>query len=416
MTAQVPDCKLKNGAQRRDLHADADPAMQARRSTFVAFVAAGAMFATWVSRIPQVRTQLGLSAADLGLVLLAIAAGSLIALPVAGVVIHRSGTRFAVTVMSVVAAASLSLVGIGYHYGVVPVVVGLFLFGFALAAWAVGMNVQGATVERQLGRAIMPRFHAGFSIGTVAGALLGAGMVALDVPVTAHFLIISSLAVCIVPVSVRAFLPDVDDDSGSVASESRQPTVPRRWIERRTLLIGLVVFAFAFAEGTGNDWIGVALIDDHHAPAVVATLAYAAFLSAMTIGRWMGPMLLNRFGRTPTIRALAVLALVGLLLFVLSPWAPLAFAGTLLWGVGACLGYPVGLSAAADDPRTAAARVSVVSGIGQLAFLGGPPVIGFLGSISTIQHALGIVAAFIALATLIASSLEAPKNPTPERE
>ena len=89
-----------------DLQVDAGPALRAQRSTFVAFVAAGAMFATWVSRIPQVRTRLGLSAADLGLVLLAIAAGSLIALPVAGVVIHRSGTRFTVTVMSVVAAAS----------------------------------------------------------------------------------------------------------------------------------------------------------------------------------------------------------------------------------------------------------------------------------------------------------------------
>ncbi len=386
---------------------DAGPALRARRSTFVAFVAAGAVFATWVSRIPQVRTRLGLSAADLGLVLLAIAAGSLIALPVAGVLIHRTGTRFTVALMSAVAAGSLSLVGIGYHFGVVPVVAGLFLLGFALAAWAVGMNVQGASVERRLGRAIMPRFHAGFSVGTVAGALLGTGMVALGAPVTAHFLIISSLAVGIVPVSTRAFLPDVHD-SRRVASDSRQASGPRRWIERRTLLIGLVVFAFAFAEGTGNDWIGVALIDDHHASAAVATLAYAAFLSAMTIGRWIGPMLLNRFGRAPTIRGLAVIALAGLLLFVLSPWAPLAFAGTLLWGSGACLGYPVGLSAAADDPSAAAARVSAVSGIGQLAFLSGPPVIGFLGSLSTVQHALGIVAVFIALATLFANSLGAP--------
>ncbi len=397
------------------LHANAGPALRARRSTFVAFFAAGAMFATWVSRIPQVRTELGLTAADLGLVLLAIAAGSLIALPVAGVVIHRSGTRFAVTVMSVIAAASLSLVGIGYHYGVGPVVLGLFLFGFALAAWAVGMNVQGATVERRLGRAIMPRFHAGFSIGTVASALFGAGMVALDVPVTTHFLVISSLAVGIVPLSVRAFLPDVDE-SKSFAPDSRRPTGRKRWIERRTLLIGLVVFAFAFAEGTGNDWIGVALIDDHHAPAAVATLAYAVFLSAMTTGRWIGPMMLNRFGRVPTIRGLAAVALVGLMVFVLSPWAPLAFAGTLLWGFGACLGYPVGLSAAADEPRAAAARVSAVSGIGQLAFLGGPPMIGFLGSISTIQHALGIAAVFIALATLVANSLEAPKHLTKQGE
>ncbi len=393
----------------RDVHADADAAVRARRSTSVAFVAAGALFATWVSRIPQVRTQLGLSAAELGLALLAIAAGSLIALPVAGVVIHRSGTRLAVTVMSVLGAASLAVIGIGYHYGVALVVVGLLLLGFALAAWSVAMNVQGANVERQLDRAIMPRLHAGFSIGTVAGAVLGSGMVALDVSVTAHLLIIASLVGCIVPVSVRAFLPD-RQDSERVPSDDRPPPGQRRQIERRTLLIGLVVFAFAFAEGTGNDWIGVALIDDHHAPAAVATLAYATFLSAMTIGRWTGPMLLDRVGRVRTIRSLAVIALAGLLLFVLSPWAPLAFAGTLLWGFGACLGYPVGLSAAADDPRAAATRVSAVSGIGQLAFLGGPPLIGFLGTLTTVQHALTIVALFIAGATLVATSLETPQQ------
>jgi len=104
------------------------------------------------------------------------------------------------------------------------------------------------------------------------------------------------------------------------------------------------------------------------------------------------------YGRVATIRGLAVVALTGLLLFVLSPWPALAFAGVLLWGLGACLGYPVALSAAADDPRLAAQRASTVSGIGQLAFLAGPPLIGLLGSLSTIQHGLIAVPVLIALA------------------
>ena len=108
----------------------------------------------------------------------------------------------------------------------------------------------------------------------------------------------------------------------------------------------------------------------------------------MTLGRWTGPRLLDRYGRVATIRGLAALALIGLLLFVFSPWAALAFAGVLLWGMGACLGYPVAISAAADEPRLAAQRVSTVSGIGQLAYLGGPPLIGLLASAWTIQHAL----------------------------
>ena len=100
------------------------------------------------------------------------------------------------------------------------------------------------------------------------------------------------------------------------------------------------MFSFAFAEGTGNDWIGVALIDDHHAPAAVATLGYAAFLSAMTSGRWIGPMLLNRFGRVPTIRGLAVIALVGVLLFVLSPWTALAFLARCCGASAHALAFP----------------------------------------------------------------------------
>ena len=111
--------------------------------------------------------------------LLAIAAGSMIALPLSGPIVARFGSRRTVAAMAVLPASAWSSSAVGYQVGVAPVVVGLFLFGFANGAWDVAMNVQGALVERRLGRAIMPRFHAGFSVGTVAGALVGAAMVAL---------------------------------------------------------------------------------------------------------------------------------------------------------------------------------------------------------------------------------------------
>jgi predicted MFS family arabinose efflux permease len=144
------------------------------RATYAAFIATGFAFASWASEIPQVRDRLGLSSAELGLVLLAIAAGSVISLPLAGPVVARIGSLRTVQLMALVDAVALVVVGLGYLGGVVPVVVGLFLFGFGQGAWDVAMNVQGAVVERRLGRAIMPRFHAGFSVGTVAGALSGA--------------------------------------------------------------------------------------------------------------------------------------------------------------------------------------------------------------------------------------------------
>jgi MFS family permease len=188
-----------------------------------------------------------------------------------------------------------------------------------------------------------------------------------------------------------------------------EPTGFRRtvatWAEPRTLLIGLFVLAFAFTEGAGIDWISVAVIDGYGAPATVGTLAFAAFLAAMTAGRWFGPGLLDKYGRVPVVRALAAISLVGLVLFVFGPSTPLAFVGALFWGLGASLGFPVGMSAAADEPAKAAARVSVVASIGYCAFLGGPPLIGFLGDHFTVRKGLIAVAVLLGVAMSLAGAI-----------
>ena len=177
------------------------------------------------------------------------------------------------------------------------------------------------------------------------------------------------------------------------------------WREPRTLLVGLFVLAFAFAEGAGNDWVGVALIDDYGTQPALGTLGFAVFLTAMTIGRWFGPGLLDRYGRVPVVRLSAGVGLVGLLLFVFGPGTGFAFAGVLLWGAGTALGFPVGISAAADDPARAAGRVSVVASIGYCAFLGGPPLIGFLGDHLTVQRALIAVGVLLALAVAVSAAV-----------
>ena len=259
------------------------------RATYAAFISTGIAFASWAARIPQVKDRLGLSPSGLGLVLLAIAAGSVIALPMSG---PSSPLRIAPHGPGDVrprAGVGLVVVAVGYRTGVAPVVAGLFAFGVGTGSWDVAMNVQGALVERRLGRAIMPRFHAGFSIGTVAGALggrrdgrpRGRG----DRAPGGH-----RVAVAIgVPLAVRGFIPDragpeEDTKRGAAARASLAA-----WRERRTILVGVFVLAFAFAEGSGNDWIGVALIDDHGVAPAVGTLGLAIFLAAMTAGRWFGP-------------------------------------------------------------------------------------------------------------------------------
>ncbi|GIJ46828.1 MFS transporter [Virgisporangium aliadipatigenens] len=381
----------------------------ATTATYAAFIGSGFAFASWAARIPQVRDRLELDPAALGLVLLAIAAGSVLALPLSGPVVTRVGSARTVAAMAVLAGVGLTTAALGSLVGVAPVVVGLFLLGFAEGAWDVAMNVQGTVVERHLGKSIMSRFHGGWSLGTVAGALAGSAMVWLRVPVAAHLSAAAVLVVAGVVWHTRHFVPDHDDAAAAGGDNPPPGGALAAWREPRTLLIGLFVLTFAFAEGVGNDWISVAAIDGHHLSPALGTLAFAGFLTAMTAGRWFGPALLDRYGRAPVVRVLSLIGIVGVLLFVLGPAPGYAYAGALLWGFGTSLGFPVGMSAGGDEPRRAAARVSVIASIGYCAFLAGPPAIGFLGEHVSVLRATASVAVLLGLAVVIADSIRPPR-------
>jgi fucose permease len=370
-------------------------------AVYAVFILSGVGFASWASRIPSVRDALGLTPRTLGLVLLATAIGSVTAMPLSSLIIARLGTARTVAVMAIVAAVGLAVTGLGYRVGVAPVVVGLFALGVGVGTWDVAMNVEGSAVEQELGRAIMPRFHAGFSVGTVGGALAGAGLVALGVSTTAHLLVVAALVAIVAPLAVRDFLPI--GHAPAEHGERRNPL--KAWTEPRTVLIGVFVFAAAFTEGTGNDWLGVAMIDGYDAAAALGVLTFAVFLAAMTLGRWFGPGLIDRHGRVLTIRIFAALALVGLALVVWGSTLPVAMVGAALWGLGTALGFPVGMSAAGDDPAHAPARVSVVATIGYVAFLAGPPLIGFLGEHTGTLNALTVTGGLVALGLLISGVL-----------
>lgn len=390
------------------------PVQAATRSTYLVFAVSGFGFASWASRIPQVKQHLGLDPSALGLLLLAIAAGSVVSLPLAGTIVARWGSRRTAMAMAMLSTVSLLAVAFGYLAGVAPVAAGLFGFGVSAGIWDVAMNVQGAAVERRLGRSIMSRFHAAWSLGTVTGALIGAAAVALGVPVTVHLALAALLEGPVVCVVARSFVADVpesaDVTAGEAGARAGAGSALAAWREPRTVLIGVFVLAFAFAEGSGNDWISVAVIEDYRAPATLGTLAFALFLAAMTGGRWFGTGLIDRYGRVPVTRALAAVAVAGVALFIVGPALPAAFAGALLWGGGTSLGFPTGMSAAADDPALAAPRVGVTASIGYCAFLGGPPLIGFLGDHIEVRYALVCVAVLLALAIAIAPVLRPPRG------
>jgi MFS family permease len=347
---------------------------RARVAVALVFGLNGLAFASWLARLPALRQALDLSTGELGLLLLCISAGSVLGLPTSGPLIARFGPARVVIGAATCSAVGLLLVAAGVALTTIPLVaVGMVLTGLGIGSWDVGMNVEGADVERRLGRDIMPRFHAGFSVGTVIGALIGAGAAAAGLPVEAQ-LAATAVAVWLgVGLCVRAFLPVVHTEDAPAALP-----LSRAWREPRTLLIGVLVLCFAFTEGTANDWLAVALVDGHGTSEAVGALGFACFVSSMTVCRAAAGSLLSRFGRPLVLRATSLVGVAGLLLVVLGPALPFVVVGALLWGAGASLGFPVGMSAAADDPHGAAVRVSVVSSIGYTAFLAGPPLIGLL--------------------------------------
>jgi MFS family permease len=374
----------------------------ASRAVFAVFVLSGLNFASWASRLPAVRDALGLTPGEIGVLLLIGSAGSLVALPLSGVVVTRLGAPRTVLGFAIVNVSGLGLasVGIGTDH-VVLVGLGLVLTGVGTGVWDAAMNFEGAIVEQHLGRTIMPRFHAGFSMGTMLAAGVAALAAWLQVPVVVHLPVVLAVSLLCVAWAVRSFLPATGHGASHQAGESppgdpREPVEGRArrafgaWLEARTLLIGLVVLAAALTEGSANDWVALAVVDGFGKVPAVGALTFGLFLTSMTGMRFLGTWLLDRFGRVVVLRLCAALALVGLLLFSLVSkdmmW--LALVGIVLWGMGASLGFPVGMSAASDDPLRAAARLSVVSTIGYSAFLAGPPLLGMLAQQVGYRHAL----------------------------
>lgn len=377
----------------------------ARIAVLATFFLNGLVFATWASRITTVADVLDLGSGRLGLLLLAVALGAVIALPSAGGSVQRFGARRVVVAGAVVAAAGLVLVGLGAGAAAsVPLTAaGLFLVGFGNGTWDVAMNIEGAEVERLFGRSVMPHFHAAFSLGTVTGAAIGTIVTRAGLGTTGHLAVVAVLAVASITWAVRRFLAAEAPAEGEPAP-MRSRTA---WTEPRTLLVGVMVLAMALTEGVANDWLGVAMVEGYGAAPWVGSAAFALFVTAMTVGRVAGTSLLDRFGRLPVLRGSMGVAGVGVLLVVFGEVTPVVAVGIVLWGLGASLGFPIGMSAAADDPAKAPARVGVVSTIGYTAFLGGPPILGFLGEHVGVLHALLFVAVVL-VPSLLAVRAAAP--------
>lgn len=377
-----------------------------RFAVFAVFALSGVTMATWVARTPAIRDALEVRTDEFGILIFGMAAGSIVGLLGSSHIIARLGTRR--VILLGVLATSLALIGLGVGAQTLGsyafVLVSLVVFGAGAGITDVAMNVEGAGVEQAQGRSIMPWFHASWSIGTVIGAAVAAGVADLGFGVDWHAGVVGALLIIAVLFVVRLLprdeaLPGLDDDGQGAERTTWQERLSI-WREPRILLIGLIVLGMAFAEGSANDWLALAVVDGRGVDEATGALAFGIFAVAMTTGRIAGVWVLDRFGRVPVLRGSAVLAAAGLAVVITVEQPVIAALGIFAWGLGSSLGFPVGMSAAADDPRRAAAAVAAVATVGYFAFLVGPPVIGFLGEQIGLLNALWVVLALILVAAI----------------
>ena len=383
-----------------------------RNSLMAAYMASGLLLATLVSRLPALRDELGLDHSQVGLLLLGMSAGSFLSVSLAGHLVMRFGATNVMRYGALI--AGLALMGVGstsglLHLSMLTATV-LFCQGLGAASWNVASNIQGAAMERALGRSVMPALHGFFSVGTVLGAGIGAGAAAVALPLQLHYGVMGILIIATVLYSTRFY--GEDRSRASKDSKFKGHSLLSTWKEPQTVLLGVLVLGMALAEGAAGDWVALALADGYGTTEATGALGYAAFVTAMTLTRLLAGDLILRMGRVWMIRASAIAALVGLLIFAFGDNLPLAFVALAVWGMGVALTFPLAMSAASDDPEHAAARVAVVSTIGYAAFLGGPPLLGLLAGAIGLLPALGCISILVVVAFLLSKNAAGyPRQP-----
>ncbi|QBJ68962.1 MFS transporter [Bacillus anthracis] len=381
---------------------DTKTLLASRNALFLLFALPGVAFATWISRTAAARDILAVSNAEMGWILFGLSVGSIIGLLSASHFIDGKGARDVIIGSMFFMIVGLFCLGITIYFASSMGAFGsLLVFGVGYGLAEVALNVEGSSIEQKLGITLLPKFHGFFSVGTLVGALSGSAAISLHIPILYQFLAISVVFVLLVCMLYR-FLPHGTGKKEKSRNKKRAKHNPLR-MEKKVLLLGLFVLGMAFAEGSANDWLSIVMVDGHQQSVVTGSIMYTIFVLAMTLVRMCSSYFLDRFGRVAVVRATIMMAIIGMTIVIFGSNSYFLAFGVVLWGIGAALGFPIGLSAAGDGGENATSNVATVSIIGFTAFLVGPPFLGILGEAFGIRNALLAVLLFVILSGIVSS-------------
>ncbi|GGJ42457.1 MFS transporter [Deinococcus roseus] len=367
----------------------------ARIAVSTVFFLLGVLFATWVSRIPAISHKLQLNEAQLGIALLGLAVGALLAFPLSGWGTARYGSKLTTTIGIILMALALPLMTLAPD--MVTLTLALVLFGMGNGGTDVAMNSQAVDVEKDYGKPIMSSFHALYSVGGIAGSLVGGLMAGIELAPIWHFLLITGISLLLtVYASMNLLKVPGSGETGPVFAAPSP----------KLLGLGVVIFCVAVGEGAMADWSAIYLKDSLGTTEQMATAGYLAFSGAMVLGRILGDSMRTRLGAVVLVSTGTILSAVGLLLGLIFPHPYAALIGFACVGWGLSSGFPVAFSAAGNVPGVhPSIAMAAIATMGYTGFLLGPPIIGFVAHASTLAWGLGLVVLLCLIATVFSRNV-----------
>lgn len=383
-------------------------ARRARFAVALLFVINGAWGGNVVTRLPAIKDRLDLSNTELGIAIAAVPVGALVAGVLAGLIVNRLGSA----TTAVVSAGTIGVVMVGF--GLAPswavLIAVYFLTGAFDALCDVAMNAHGLRVQRLYGRSIINSFHAWWSVGAVAGGLLGSAAEALGIPVWRHLLAAGLLLTALTLAGWCWLLPghDATERGPEHHSGSLRP------VAGLLVALGVITLGPAVVEDAPASWGALFMITEAGASAGVAGLAFVSCQAFQTLGRFVADRVVERFGAVAVARAGGLLSCGAMAVVLAVPSVPVTIIGFGLAGLGIATAFPGTYHAAGNLPGIASGSgVAVVSFIARIGFLISPPVVGLISDAAGLRTALVLVPIAALLIVVLAKALRPPTAAAP---
>ena len=373
---------------------------RATTSVGIAFIIMSLVFGTWITRIPDIKLQTGISEGELGLALLGMPIGAIFMMMFMGSLIHRFGAGRITFVSSI--AYVLSLIPPAFCSGLATLTISLVFVGLSAGAMDVAMNAAAASIEKQYKKRIMSTSHALFSFGGMIGAGMGSLVVGFGVSTAVHFITVTMLLLLLIGVFRQAWMG---------ISDKKEGAHKWAWPTRSLALLALVGFCAMLSEGAIADWSAIFIRDTLDGSPFLGGLGFAGFSLTMALGRFYGDILIPRVGAGIIVRGGGIFAALVLGLAIAVKIPVVAIIGFTLAGFGLSCIVPIVFSTAASTPGISpGGGIASVSSMGYLGFMVGPPSIGFVAEEFGLVYGFGVVAAMCLLFGLLGGSIGAAKK------